>query len=186
MSCLRQSGVGSQARTLCGVGTIRRWLPWCSGSVPCGPRPSPRAATEQEALAAAEKAAELLDRYGLSLSELEFRAQPCDGIGIQTNRRRFAPITPAAREAAAAVEHAGGVPDLHCMAAWEILTVLRTVIERVGPDRQAIRDALASLETMPGLLGTIQRTPDRESKKPYVFVQVHNGQWIVRSQSLTQ
>jgi hypothetical protein len=48
--------------------------------------------TEQEALAATEKAAELLDRYGLSLSELEFRAQPCDGIGIQTNRRRFAPI----------------------------------------------------------------------------------------------
>ena len=48
--------------------------------------------TEQEALAAAEKAAELLDRYGLSLSELEFRAQPCDGVGIQTNRRRFAPI----------------------------------------------------------------------------------------------
>ena len=48
--------------------------------------------TEQEALAAAEKVAELLDRYGLSLGELEFRAQPCDGIAIQTNRRRFAPI----------------------------------------------------------------------------------------------
>ena len=48
--------------------------------------------TKQEALAAAEKAAELLDRYGLSLGELDFRAQPCDGIGIQTNRRRFAPI----------------------------------------------------------------------------------------------
>jgi hypothetical protein len=48
--------------------------------------------TEQEALAAAEKVAELLDRYGLSLGELEYRAQPCDGIGIQTNRRRMAPI----------------------------------------------------------------------------------------------
>jgi hypothetical protein len=48
--------------------------------------------TEQEALAAAEKVAELLDRHGLSLSELDFRAQPCDGIGIQTTRRRFAPI----------------------------------------------------------------------------------------------
>jgi hypothetical protein len=48
--------------------------------------------TEEEALAAAEKAAELLDRYGLSLGELDFRAQPCDGIGIQTNRRRFGPI----------------------------------------------------------------------------------------------
>lgn len=48
--------------------------------------------TEHEALAAAEKVAELLDRYGLSLGELEFRAQSCEGIGIQTNRRRIAPI----------------------------------------------------------------------------------------------
>ncbi|MDD2878647.1 MAG: DUF2786 domain-containing protein [Acidiphilium sp.] len=48
--------------------------------------------TEQEALAAAEKVAELLDRYGLSLSELEFQAQPCEGIGIQTDRRRMGPI----------------------------------------------------------------------------------------------
>lgn len=48
--------------------------------------------TEQEALAAAEKVAELLDRYGLFLSELELQAQPCEGIGIQTNRRRMAPI----------------------------------------------------------------------------------------------
>ncbi len=48
--------------------------------------------TEQEALAAAEKVAQLLDRHGLSLNELEFKAQPCEGIGIQTNRRRAAPI----------------------------------------------------------------------------------------------
>jgi len=48
--------------------------------------------TEQEALAAAEKVAELLDRYGLSLGELDFRAQPCEGIGIQTQRRRMGPI----------------------------------------------------------------------------------------------
>jgi len=48
--------------------------------------------TEEEALAAAEKAAELLDRYGLSLGELEFRAQPCNGAGIETTRHRFAPI----------------------------------------------------------------------------------------------
>lgn len=48
--------------------------------------------TEQEALSAAEKVGELLDRYGLSLSELDFRAQPCEGVGIQTDRKRFAPI----------------------------------------------------------------------------------------------
>lgn len=44
--------------------------------------------TEQEALASANKVAELLDRYGLSLSEIELRRQVCEGIGIDTERRR--------------------------------------------------------------------------------------------------
>jgi hypothetical protein len=48
--------------------------------------------TEQEALAAAEKVAELLDRYGLNLSELDLRKQSCEGIGVETDRKRRAPI----------------------------------------------------------------------------------------------
>ena len=48
--------------------------------------------TEQEALAAAEKVGELLDRYGLSLGELDYRAQPCEGAAVETGRRRMAPI----------------------------------------------------------------------------------------------
>ncbi|HUI22633.1 MAG TPA: DUF2786 domain-containing protein [Methylocella sp.] len=44
--------------------------------------------TEQEALASANKVAELLDRYGLSLSEIEFRRQACEGFGVDTGRRR--------------------------------------------------------------------------------------------------
>jgi len=48
--------------------------------------------TEQEALAAAEKVAELLDRYGLSLGEIDFRAQACEGIAVQTGRKRFGPV----------------------------------------------------------------------------------------------
>jgi hypothetical protein len=48
--------------------------------------------TEQEALAAAEKVAELLDRHGLSLSELDLRRQRCEGVGVDTGRRRRAPI----------------------------------------------------------------------------------------------
>jgi hypothetical protein len=75
-----------------------------------------RGCTEQEALAAAEKVAELLDRHGLSLSELDFRAQPCEGIGIQTTRRRFAPIDSCVPAIAAFfdcrvwVEQSKGVP----------------------------------------------------------------------------
>jgi hypothetical protein len=48
--------------------------------------------TEQEAMAAAEKVAELLDRHGLSLSELDLRKQRCEGIGVDTGRRRRGPI----------------------------------------------------------------------------------------------
>jgi len=48
--------------------------------------------TEQEALASARKVAELLDRYGLSLSEVEMRDQACQGFGIDTGRQRRAPI----------------------------------------------------------------------------------------------
>ncbi len=48
--------------------------------------------TEQEAMAAAEKVAELLDRYGLNLSELDLRKQKCEGIGVETGRKRRGPI----------------------------------------------------------------------------------------------
>jgi hypothetical protein len=48
--------------------------------------------SEQEALASAKKVAELLDRYGLSLGEVELREQSCEGIGVDTGRKRRAPI----------------------------------------------------------------------------------------------
>jgi hypothetical protein len=48
--------------------------------------------TEHEALAAAGKVAELLDRHGLSLSELDLRKQSCEGIGVDTGRKRRGPI----------------------------------------------------------------------------------------------
>ena len=48
--------------------------------------------TEQEALAAAEKVAELLDRYGLSLSELDLQQQSCEGMAVETSRKRAGPL----------------------------------------------------------------------------------------------
>jgi len=48
--------------------------------------------TEQEALAAAEKVADLLDRYGLSLSELDLKQQACEGMSVETGRRRVGPV----------------------------------------------------------------------------------------------
>ncbi len=48
--------------------------------------------TESEALAAAAKVAELLDRYGLTLSGIEIEQQSCEGIGIDSTRKRAGPL----------------------------------------------------------------------------------------------
>ena len=48
--------------------------------------------TEAEALLAAGKVAELLDQYGLTLSEIDMKAQSCTGEGIETTRRRRSPL----------------------------------------------------------------------------------------------
>ena len=48
--------------------------------------------TEAEAMAAAEKVAELLDRYGLSLSEMDLKQQACEGAAVETGRKRLAPV----------------------------------------------------------------------------------------------
>jgi hypothetical protein len=75
--------------------------------------------TEHEALAAAEKVAELLDRYGLSLNSIEQRAQVCAGIGIDTGRRRASPVDDCVPAIAAFfdcrtwAEKRGGTPIRH-------------------------------------------------------------------------
>jgi hypothetical protein len=48
--------------------------------------------TEAEALLAAGKVAELLDQYGLTLSEIDMKSQSCASEGIETSRRRRSPL----------------------------------------------------------------------------------------------
>ncbi len=48
--------------------------------------------TEDEALAAAAKVAELLDRYDLSLSDVELRAEPCQQLAFETGRKKRIPL----------------------------------------------------------------------------------------------
>ena len=82
----------------------------------------------------------------------------------------------------------GGIADLHSMAAWEILFTLKQAIEHSGivpspqttaSDRRKLRDTLAGLQTMDGVMGPITRTADRESLKPFVLVRAQSGTWRV-------
>ncbi len=48
--------------------------------------------TEGEALSAAAKVAELLDRHDLSLSDVELRAAPCERRAYETHRKKRVPL----------------------------------------------------------------------------------------------
>ena len=48
--------------------------------------------TEDEALSAAAKVAELLDRYDLSLTDVELRAAPCERRVYETHRKKRIPL----------------------------------------------------------------------------------------------
>jgi branched-chain amino acid transport system substrate-binding protein len=119
-----------------------------------------------------------------SLETLEGCAKQAEGMIIPTS---FAPVNPKALAAAKSTAKFKGNADLHSMAAWENMFILKDVMESekvlarpdsVQADRRRIRDGLAKLNTTEGLLGTTKRI-EREAEKPYVFVRAKNGQWAV-------
>ena len=120
-----------------------------------------------------------------SLETLQGCAKEAEGIIIPT---AFAPVTPEAAKAADLVAKMGGSADLHSAAAYEIMFILKEVIEAqkvmarpdtVAEDRQKMRAGLAALKTTKGLLGPVGRTGDREAIKPFLFVHAKSNAWKV-------
>jgi branched-chain amino acid transport system substrate-binding protein len=120
-----------------------------------------------------------------SIETLQGCGKQAEGIIIPTS---FAPVTPEAKAAAEKVAAAGGSMDLHSAAAYEIMGILKEVIETqkimarpdtVQEDRNKMREGLAALKETQGLLGKIGRTADREAIKPYLYVHAKDGTWQV-------
>ena len=120
-----------------------------------------------------------------SMETLEGCGKQAQGIIIPTS---FAPVTKEGVAASQATAKFKGQADLHSMAAWENMFILKTVMESekisgakgdVQADRRKIRDGLAKLRTTPGLMGVTKRTDDREADKPYLFVQAKGNSWVV-------
>jgi branched-chain amino acid transport system substrate-binding protein len=120
-----------------------------------------------------------------SMETLQGCAKAAEGVIIPSS---FAPVTEQAKLVADLANQKGGNADLHSAAAWEIVYVIKQVMESEGvmgkpetvqEDRRKIRDGLANLETTGGLLGTIVRESDGEATKPYLYVHAQDGQWAV-------
>lgn len=120
-----------------------------------------------------------------SIETLQGCAKQAEGIIIPTS---FAPVTPEAKLAAEQVAKFGGSADLHSAAAYEIMFILKDVIESqkimakpdtVQADRNKMRAGLAALKETKGLLGKVGRTADREAIKPYLYVHAKDGSWQV-------
>ena len=128
---------------------------------------------------------------GLTSTSSEETMQGCpkqaEGMIIPSS---FAPVSKEAKFASEQTAKKKGAADLHSMAAWENVFILKEVMEQakisgkkdpasLQADRRKIRDGLAALKTTKGLLGTNKRTADREADKPYVFVHAKGGSWQV-------
>lgn len=120
-----------------------------------------------------------------SLETMQGCAKQAEGMMIPTS---FAPVNKEATAAANATAKFKGSADLHSMAAWENMFILKQVIESeklsgnakdLASDRRKVRDGLAKLKVTKGLLGDTKRTDDREADKPYLFVQAKGGNWVV-------
>lgn len=120
-----------------------------------------------------------------SLETLQGCAKQAEGVIIPTS---FAPVTKEGKAAAEMTAKFKGAADLHSMAAWENMFILKQVMEsekisgdksQVQADRRKIRDGLAKLKETQGLLGVTKRTSDGEADKPYLFVQAKGGNWVV-------
>ena len=120
-----------------------------------------------------------------SIETLQGCAKQAEGIIIPTS---FAPVTPEAKMAAERVAKFGGSADLHSAAAYEIMFILKDVIEAqkimakpdtVAADRVKMREGLVALKETKGLLGKVGRTPDREAIKPFLYVHAKDGSWQV-------
>jgi len=120
-----------------------------------------------------------------SIETLQGCGKQAEGIIIPTS---FAPVTPDAKKAAENVAKFGGSADLHSAAAYEIMFILKDVIEQqkimakpdtVQADRAKMREGLAALKETNGLLGKVGRTADREAIKPFLYVHAKDGSWQV-------
>lgn len=120
-----------------------------------------------------------------SLETMQGCAKQAEGMVIPTS---FAPVSKEGKAAADATAKFKGSADLHSMAAWENMFILKQVMESekisgnpkdVQADRRKIRDGLAKLKSTAGLMGTTRRTDDREADKPYLFVHAKGGSWQV-------
>ena len=120
-----------------------------------------------------------------SLETLQGCAKQAEGMIIPTS---FAPVTKEGKAAAEQTAKFKGAADLHSMAAWENMFILKQVMEaekisgdksQLQADRRKVRDGLAKLKQTQGLLGVTQRTEDREANKPYLFVHAQKGEWKV-------
>jgi branched-chain amino acid transport system substrate-binding protein len=120
-----------------------------------------------------------------SIETLKGCAKQAQGMIIPTT---FAPVSKEGKFAADETAKFKGAADLHSMAAWENVFILKQVIEseklsgdrsQLQADRRKLRDGLAKLKQTDGLLGVTKRTEDREADKPYLFVQAKGNNWVV-------
>ena len=70
------------------------------------------------------------------------------------------------------------LPSQYAALGYDALNMLAVAIRTAGPERQAIRDALAAIRDFHGVTGTISFTETGGVTKKHLFVQVRQGKFV--------
>jgi branched-chain amino acid transport system substrate-binding protein len=57
--------------------------------------------------------------------------------------------------------------------------LLGAAIEKAGPDRTKVRDALASTKNYPGVTGIITFDPTGDSPRDMMVIQIRGGEYVL-------
>ncbi|MFS8524924.1 MAG: ABC transporter substrate-binding protein [Limnochordales bacterium] len=86
---------------------------------------------------------------------------------------------PAARAFIEAYEAAYGVkPDMFAANAYDSARIIIQAINQVGPNRAAVRDAIAATTDFPGVTGPTTFLENGDADKPLLIFEVQNGRFV--------
>lgn len=75
-------------------------------------------------------------------------------------------------------EVTGNPIDTYVTQSYDALNLLIKAVEKVGPDRAAIRDEIAATKDFPGVAGTFSFDENRNPEKPVFIFEIQNGEFV--------
>ena len=70
-------------------------------------------------------------------------------------------------------------PNLFAAQAYDVINIIAMALQKIGPDRQKLRDEIAATKDYPGAIGPITFSQYGDIQKQYTLLHVKNGEFVI-------